>query len=382
MKTLYRIIIARKIFQKITNFFLKIAGLSVLDLKETLRFSKHYEVSSTASEMHHLPKVSDFFVPEKIYFSPRDLVISANYVWDYRDKEGYLSKYGSVIIDKKVLCTHWTHDGLYRSLSEDDDRKQIACKILVAPFSHFKDERVYYGYYDYVFFIAGKLARIKNSMPDYDFDDIWVSYASFGEKYESEYLKLIGYKEKNFIDCQQYKPISKRILSANFEGWHPSKSDIDILKQEISKRFTPEKSKSQRIYISRSGRRKISNEVELIELLKEFDFKIIEDVERSVEEQIALYKNASFIVGAHGASFTNIIWCEPGTQLFELFSPNYAPDFFLYLAEVMELKYSAYYHGMHNKDVTYAMGLTEDIDVSIPELRERIKLILNSSNVT
>jgi capsular polysaccharide biosynthesis protein len=95
---------------------------------------------------------------------------------------------------------------------------------------------------------------------------------------------------------------------------------------------------------------------------------IIEDKKRTVSEQMAIYRNAEFIIGPHGASFSNIIWCEPGTHLMELFSPNYAPDFFLYLAKMMDMEYSAYYNDLPNKNIDYLVGLVENIQVSIPKL--------------
>ncbi|RYZ94347.1 MAG: glycosyltransferase family 61 protein, partial [Sphingobacteriaceae bacterium] len=131
------------------------------------------------------------------------------------------------------------------------------------------------------------------------------------------------------------------------------------------------------IYISRADRRRISNEDELVIMLKKFNFVIIEDKKRSVTEQITIYHNASFVLGPHGASFSNIIWCTPGTHLFELFSPNYTPDFFLYLANVMDLKYSAFYEGVPNSNINYFDGLVEDIYIPVAKLEACLEDIFN-----
>ena len=149
---------------------------------------------------------------------------------------------------------------------------------------------------------------------------------------------------------------------------YPNSADILLLKKYVESNVKVQKSEKRRIYISRSGSRRVENEDQLIELLKKFNFKIIEDVPRTVREQIEIYKNASFIIGPHGASFMNVIWCDPGTHLFELFSPNYRRDHFRYLAKIVDMNYSAYYYkaGTNSTEVEYA--LLEDLVVSIPEI--------------
>ncbi len=162
--------------------------------------------------------------------------------------------------------------------------------------------------------------------------------------------------------------LAPHLITANSAHWYPNLADLLSLKRHIGVAFQPVESQHNRIYISRSGRRCITNEDELMTLLQKYDFLIIADKPRTVTEQISMYYNASFIIGPHGASFSNIIWCQPGAHLFELFSPNYAPDFFLYLTKMMGMEYSAYYDGVADNKIDYLEGLVEDIYVSIPRL--------------
>ena len=153
-------------------------------------------------------------------------------------------------------------------------------------------------------------------------------------------------------------------------------TDILALKRQVEAQLKPVRNERNRIYISRSGRRRIVNESDLISMLKGYGFVIVDDQPRPVAEQVALYKNASFIIGPHGASFTNIIWCEPGTHLFELFSPSYAPPHFQYLASVLQINYSAYYEG--NTGVNQHAELEGNIQVSVDEVERCLSQLLRN----
>jgi len=92
--------------------------------------------------------------------------------------------------------------------------------------------------------------------------------------------------------------------------------------------------------VSRRGRRCVENETEVVELLKKYDFEIIQDVKRSVDEQLSLFQEASVIVTPHGAGLSNLLWCDPGTVVIELFSGSYTPLYYYYICKVMDLDYS------------------------------------------
>ena len=232
--------------------------------------------------------------------------------------------------------------------------------------------------YDFIFLVLTKLCRIKDAFPDEDLSKITIAYPLFNAAYEREYFRLIGFDDPNLVDTSKFEVTAPRLITGNSAHWHPNKADVLSLKRNAGKYLKGQKTALKRIYISRAGRRCITNEDELIGLLKKFDFEIIEDKKRTVIEQIDIYSNASFIIGPHGASFSNIIWCWPGTHLLELFSPNYAPDFFLYLANMMEMKYSAYWEGAPDPQTDYLAGLVEDIHVSIPELEKYLSSIFQS----
>jgi capsular polysaccharide biosynthesis protein len=373
LKHTARVIGLKGIYIRSSHLFLKWKGLHLLTIRQTNAFMKPYLVKVAEAETILLPQIINYGNIKKNIFEEKRDPVDPVHVWDCNAPTGKsvrISKNGSVIIRRKVLCT----DSNYRSFSKDlwkaDERIKKTAPVVIALFSHFQDGIFYGGYYDYVFLVTTKLCRIIEALPDQDLSNVIISYPLFNASYETDYLRLLDINPSNLVDSSKYQVISQRVLTGNSANWYPNLDDIMHLKQRVDKKFKPVKTPAKRIYVSRAYayRRRILNETELIDMLKKFDFLVIEDKNRSVTEQISIYYNASFILGPHGASFSNIIWCMPGTHLFELFSPNYAPNFFLYLAEVMDMKYSAFFDGPPDSSVDYLEGLVEDIYVPIAKL--------------
>lgn len=76
----------------------------------------------------------------------------------------------------------------------------------------------------------------------------------------------------------------------------------------------------ERIYISRksANQRIITNEKELVDVLKLDGFTIVEFEEFSFWEQVSIMCNAKYLVSIHGAGLTNQVFMKPGGYIFEL----------------------------------------------------------------
>lgn len=356
----------------------RIRGYKLLNWQETFDFLKPYSVQSFLRHALLLPQIMNAGNAEAVIFSEEEIFSEAVYVWEYKSNKskGKLSKYGSVIIDGNVLCTDESNQSFFKDVWKPDNRIQKQVPAFIALFSHHQDGMLYGGYYDFIFFVAAKICRIQDTFLNEDFSKWIFSYPIFKTDYERDYLTLLGVDINNVMDSREYQVISSNIIVGNGPSWYPNIEDILSLKRHIFNKINLIKNTGERIYISRNYRRKIINEDELIALLKKLDFTIIEDKPRSIAEQVSIYHNASFIIGPHGASFSNVIWCRQGTYLMELFSPNYTPDFFLYLSTVTGVHYMAYYEGEKDPSVDNKAGLVEDVYVSIPKLESYLKQVL------
>ncbi len=99
----------------------------------------------------------------------------------------------------------------------------------------------------------------------------------------------------------------------------------------------------RRLYVARTDAtsRPMRNEAALIEAMRQRGFEIVTPGTLSLGEQIRLFRNAGIVVGPHGAGMTNIVFCEPGTIIYELVPAQYTNSWFCNLAHICRLRYWA-----------------------------------------
>lgn len=101
------------------------------------------------------------------------------------------------------------------------------------------------------------------------------------------------------------------------------------------------KKPKRRIYVSRSraNRRKITNEIELLDVLAKYNFEIIYFEDYNFIEQVKIMRDVEVVIGLHGANLTNILFMQEGTEVIELMnscSPNLV---YFQLASCLKLNY-------------------------------------------
>jgi Glycosyltransferase 61 len=77
---------------------------------------------------------------------------------------------------------------------------------------------------------------------------------------------------------------------------------------------------NRRLYVSRAraGRRAVSNELELTELVVSHGFEVVQPEMLPLHEQVELFAGAEVVAGPHGAGLTSVLFSPPGTLLIEL----------------------------------------------------------------
>jgi len=122
----------------------------------------------------------------------------------------------------------------------------------------------------------------------------------------------------------------------------PRDSSVRFLRQLFLKDEPPTRG-GRRLFISRenSRHRHLKDSGALWQELQTLGFEKFEDVEKSVEEQAQVFQSASLIVAVHGAALTNLVFCQPGTTLLELFSPAYVNPCYRDLCHVAGLRHLA-----------------------------------------
>ena len=125
----------------------------------------------------------------------------------------------------------------------------------------------------------------------------------------------------SFIDDNFYK-----FENSSLPQFFSIDKSIKILKFFIEKIFYQIKTPNfcKKIYIRReeANYRKIINEADLIDKLRNKGFEVINPHHFEILEQMKIFSNAELIISPHGSNLSNIIFCKQGTKVIEI-SPSF-----------------------------------------------------------
>ena len=368
---------ARDGLKKRSALLVKPLGIDLLSKQQTETYLHPSQISSNPAARITLPRVTDISDPAKQIFEQSEVTTGHTHVWQFDNsrQEAVQLRSGGLKIGRKIPDTDFGTNALFQDLLTVKKRPSRTANTLIAPWSH------YWGrYYDYLFFVAAKLCRIKDALPASTFAEATVAYPLLNTAFERELLELLGVSSQNLVDSREQAVRFKTVVLGDSNSWfYPNPADVLSLKKHITARMPEPTSHAQRLYISRTGRRRVINEDALIALLMKYDITIVEDKPRSIAEQFNLYASASFIIGPHGASFANLLWCKPGTHLLELFADDYAPEYFRYLAHLLGIRYSAYCAGVVTG--SHHSHVDDDILVDLDQLERSLTAMFSGETV-
>lgn len=151
-------------------------------------------------------------------------------------------------------------------------------------------------------------------------------------RYQLEYLQMLGLLNNRLVFSNESVSlkIGQSIYPSHFEAPSHSPNSIHWLRDKFLKHAAklPDGLSTGRYYISRrDGRgRFLINELDVINFLEPFGFKIIEWSAFTVAEQIAISRNAEVIIGSHGSNMSNTVYISPGCKVLEIRPEGYGPQ--------------------------------------------------------
>lgn len=231
------------------------------------------------------------------------------------------------------------------------------------------------NYFHWMFNVLPKFDVLRRSGIDLSCVEKYAIYRS-DRPFIQETLNILGVAGSKIIQSCNHPHIKAKSLIVPSPIVHiPSKQNCDFLRSQ----FLPESSiecknhQPERIFITRqeAAYRHILNEEELITCLKRFDIHPVRLETLSVLEQAALFSQAKVVVAPHGAGLTNLVFCQPGTKVIEIFPRDYVVAVYHLISNHCGLQY--YYlsaNAFENQDcpLKYQKQNYLDMQINLDEL--------------
>lgn len=163
--------------------------------------------------------------------------------------------------------------------------------------------------------------------------------------FQRETIDRLGIPQEKCIDPAEVSHLqADRLIVPSFPGaiaWFPRWA-CDFLRQHFLSAAFQDEIPSRRLYITRGSTapRTVLNEDEVVTYLQRRNFEVVSLENLSVQAQAHLLAQASVVMSPHGSGLTNLVFCRPGTQVIELFSPEFVYPCYWFLSTVIELDYA------------------------------------------
>lgn len=137
-------------------------------------------------------------------------------------------------------------------------------------------------------------------------------------------------------------------------------SDVSPLAVEwLDRHFPHAPVRGRRLYISRGDAsvRYVANDHAVSQMLEdEFGFETLVMSELSLEDQVRAFREATVVIGAHGAAFAHVAFSPPGATLIEIFQDGHFNHCYGHMAAIRDVRYGFLVAERHG------LGMEVDLD--------------------
>ncbi|MDC3249692.1 glycosyltransferase family 61 protein [Candidatus Pelagibacter sp.] len=236
------------------------------------------------------------------------------------------------------------------------------------------------NYFHWMFDILPRIKLIKKII---NINDIDYFYFPELKKWQKDTLSIFKFSKNKFINSKKHRHIEADLIFATSHPWytkgHMVKESKNLPTWDINwvaKTFLKYKKKTycnKKIFIDRSEsifkHCQIINNDEVKNNLIKMGFSIHKTGKMPFFEQIYLFNNAKVIVGAHGAAFTNLVFCKPKTKVIEIIPKSHPNKVNKKISNIKNLNYFRFI----TKDLKESEKITGDIVVNIKALKKKLK---------
>lgn len=177
-----------------------------------------------------------------------------------------------------------------------------------------------------------------------EFDHVLIKHR--GYPFQIEALRKLGIEESKIIQVDDDLHIEAEILvipAVRHDNTKVSRSDMEFVRQLYLPDEPSPTTAFRRLYVSRrdAAFRRVTNEDELMPLLKEHGFEEISMSKMSVTEQAKIFSEAQYLVGPNGSALANLVFANPACQVLEFFAPGWVVGYNWMICAAFGLPYTA-----------------------------------------
>ncbi len=239
------------------------------------------------------------------------------------------------------------------------------------------------GNKNYAHWMLDILPKIKLCSEHYPLKEIDFFYISSLQNFQKKTLSVLKIDESRIINSNINRHIkADEIITVDHPWYHKGlilnqfeflPSWIIYWLRDFYLQYAKHFDNSEKIYIDRTDSKfthcQIQNNDEVFNFLKELGFSKYRIGELSFFEQIYLFNNAKFIVGAHGAAFTNLAFCKPNINIIEIKPSSLQNNLYKRISRINNLNYRL----IETKKVNENQKDMGDIYLPIDKLEHCIK---------
>jgi len=238
------------------------------------------------------------------------------------------------------------------------------------------------GNKNYLHWVFDILPKIKLCSEHYPLKEIDFFYAPSLQNFQKQTLSILDIDENKILNSDTNRHIEARELIVVDHPWYHKGFILNENEfiptwiihwlRDIYLKCAKQFENNEKIYIDRTESEfkhcQIQNDNEVFNFLKEKGFSKYRTGELSFFEQIYLFNNAKFIIGAHGAAFTNLAFCEPNTNIIEIRPSTQLNNNYKRISQINNLNYRL----IKTKELDENQKKFGDIYLPIKELEQCI----------
>jgi capsular polysaccharide biosynthesis protein len=116
----------------------------------------------------------------------------------------------------------------------------------------------------------------------------------------------------------------------------------------------------KRVYVTRKHMRFVANAEQIEQIAKVAGFATYDLEGMTPRAQMALFRDAEFVIGPHGAGLANLLFCAPGTKVIELSPDSEFRPYFAQISDKLDLSHAVLPCAVHGQGFNGRM--TVDVD--------------------